>query len=65
MEKETKGVRTKRQIYQCAMDLFREKGYDQVSVEEIVRTAGTAAGNLFFFFYFFPPDPSFFPPQPL
>ena len=51
MEKETKGVRTKRQIYQCAMDLFREKGYDQVSVEEIVRTAGTAKGTFYIYFH--------------
>lgn len=50
MEKETKGVRTKRQLYQCAMKLFRERGFDQVSVDEIVREAGMAKGTFYIYF---------------
>lgn len=50
MEKETKGVRTKRQLYQCAMKLFRERGFDRVSVDEIVREAGMAKGTFYIYF---------------
>lgn len=50
MGKETKGVRTKRQLYQCAMKLFRERGFDRVSVDEIVREAGMAKGTFYIYF---------------
>lgn len=50
MEKETKGLRTKRQLYQCAMKLFRERGFDRVSVDEIVREAGMAKGTFYIYF---------------
>ena len=50
MEKETKGVRTKRQLYQCAMKLFRERGFDRVSVDEIVRETGMAKGTFYIYF---------------
>lgn len=50
MEKKTKGVRTKRQLYQCAMKLFRERGFDRVSVDEIVREAGMAKGTFYIYF---------------
>ncbi|EGJ45876.1 hypothetical protein HMPREF0866_02653 [Ruminococcaceae bacterium D16] len=50
MKGETKGSRTKQQLYRCAMELFREKGYDQVSVDEIVRKAGTAKGTFYIYF---------------
>lgn len=50
MEKETKGVRTKRQLYQCAMKLFRERGFDRVSVDEIVREVGMAKGTFYIYF---------------
>ena len=39
-----KGEKTKRHIYECAIELFRTKGYDKVSVDEIVKCAGTAKG---------------------
>lgn len=50
MEKESKGVRTKRQLYQCAMKLFRARGFDRVSVDEIVREAGMAKGTFYIYF---------------
>lgn len=50
MKGETKGTRTKQQLYRCAMELFREKGYDRVSVDEIVRKAGTAKGTFYIYF---------------
>ncbi len=50
MKGETKGQRTKQQLYHCAMELFREKGYDHVSVNEIVRKAGLAKGSFYNYF---------------
>lgn len=50
MKGETKGKRTKQQLYSCAMELFREKGYNSVSVDEIVRKAGTAKGTFYIYF---------------
>ena len=50
MKGETKGTRTKQQLYRCAVELFREKGYDRVSVDEIVRKAGTAKGTFYIYF---------------
>lgn len=50
MKGETKGSRTKQQLYRCAIELFREKGYDRVSVDEIVKKAGTAKGTFYIYF---------------
>lgn len=50
-KKETKGARTRRQLYECAIQLFREKGYDHVSVDEIVKTAGMAKGTFYIHFH--------------
>lgn len=50
MERETKGIRTRRHLYNCAVELFREKGYDRVSVDEIVRTAGMSKGTFYIYF---------------
>ncbi len=49
-KKVTKGDKTKKLLYDCAMELFREKGYDQVSVAEIVKKAGTAKGTFYIYF---------------
>ncbi|MCQ2510585.1 MAG: TetR/AcrR family transcriptional regulator [Lachnospiraceae bacterium] len=46
----TKGQKTKQQLYHCALELFREKGYDNVSVNEIVEKAGTAKGTFYVHF---------------
>lgn len=50
MERKTKGERTKKYIYQCAVRLFREKGYDHVSVEEIMHQSGMAKGTFYIYF---------------
>lgn len=50
MTKETKGARTRRYLYDCAIQLFRAHGYDQVSVDEIVRKAGMAKGTFYIYF---------------
>lgn len=49
--KETKGVRTKKHLYECAMELFRSRGYDQVTVDEIVKKAGMAKGTFYIYFH--------------
>lgn len=49
-ERETKGDRTRRYLYDCSVQLFREKGYDQVSVDEIVKKAGVAKGTFYIYF---------------
>lgn len=46
----TKGEKTKQQLYTCALELFREKGYDNVSVNEIVEKTGTAKGTFYVHF---------------
>ncbi|MDO4489642.1 MAG: TetR/AcrR family transcriptional regulator [Lachnospiraceae bacterium] len=46
----TKGEKTKKHLYQCSLELFREKGYDNVSVNEIVEKAGTAKGTFYVHF---------------
>ena len=42
--------RTKRKIFETAMKLFAEKGYDATSVEEITATVGVAKGTLYYHF---------------
>ena len=42
--------RTKRKIFNVAMKLFSEKGYDATSVEEITATVGVAKGTLYYHF---------------
>ena len=41
--------RTKRKIFEAAMELFATKGYDATSVEEITSVVGIAKGTLSFF----------------
>lgn len=42
--------RTKRKIFECAMKLFAEKGYDSTSIEEITAVSGVAKGTLYYHF---------------
>ncbi len=42
--------RTKRRIFECAMELFAAKGYDATSVEEITAVSGIAKGTLYYHF---------------
>lgn len=46
----TKAERTKESIYLSAITLFREKGFDRVTVEEITQAAGTAKGSFYTYF---------------
>ena len=42
--------RTKRKIFEIAMKLFSEKGYEATSIEEITATVGVAKGTLYYHF---------------
>lgn len=42
--------KTKRKIFETAMKLFAEKGYDATSIEEITATVGVAKGTLYYHF---------------
>lgn len=48
--RETKGDKTKMELYTTALRLFREKGYANVSISEIAREAGTAKGTFYIHF---------------
>lgn len=42
--------RTKRRIFNTAVEIFAKKGYDSTSVEEITAIAGVAKGSLYYHF---------------
>lgn len=42
--------RTKRKIFEAAMELFAKKGYDGTSIEEITSVVGIAKGTLYYHF---------------
>jgi len=42
--------KTKRKIFEIAMKLFAEKGYEATSIEEITATVGVAKGTLYYHF---------------
>ncbi len=46
----TKAERTKESIYLSAVTLFRQKGFDSVTVEEITQAAGVAKGSFYTYF---------------
>lgn len=46
----TKSERTKQTIFDSALQLFRDKGYENVSVDEIVEKAGVAKGTFYIYF---------------
>ncbi|MFI1715832.1 TetR/AcrR family transcriptional regulator [Streptomyces sp. NPDC053513] len=45
--RERNKLRVKNRIYEAAMDLFTQKGYDQTSVDEITEKADVARGTFF------------------
>ena len=42
--------KTKRRIFNTAVKVFSEKGYDNASIEEITAIAGVAKGSLYYHF---------------
>ncbi|MEA2691416.1 MAG: hypothetical protein QOJ16_803 [Acidobacteriota bacterium] len=48
--KTRKGEQTREQILETALDLFREKGYEQTTMRAIAQAAGVAVGNAYYYF---------------
>lgn len=46
----TKGERTKKKLFEIAIKLFKEKGYNNVLVEEIASCANIAKGTFYIYF---------------
>ncbi len=47
---ETKAERTRRKVYDTAMRLFRERGFDETTMRDISREAGLALGTAYYHF---------------
>ncbi len=48
--KPTKGQQTKTLILETALELFRERGYEQTTMRDIAEKAGVALGNTYYYF---------------
>lgn len=49
-KKVRKGERTRAQILEASLDLFRERGYDETTMRAIAERAGVAVGNAYYYF---------------
>jgi len=49
-KKQTKGEKTKELIFQSALTLFKDKGFYNVTIEDITRHAGIAKGSFYSYF---------------
>ena len=45
-----KAIQTKNALFAAAIELFKEKGYHNVTVDEIAKRAGTAKGTFYIYF---------------
>src|SRR5262252_4244479 len=41
---------TRRKIYEAAMELFREKGFEETTMRDIAAKAGVALGGAYYYF---------------
>ena len=48
--RQLKSQETKLNIYNCASRLFEEKGFDNVTIEEIVEASGVSVGLFYYYF---------------
>ena len=48
--RQEKALHTKNALFTAAIDLFKEKGYQNVTVDEIAKRAGTAKGTFYIYF---------------
>jgi AcrR family transcriptional regulator len=46
----SKAVQTRQQILSCALELFREKGFDSTTMRDIADRAGVAVGAAYYYF---------------
>lgn len=49
-QKSAKSDKTRERIYQAAMELFRERGFDQATMRDIAGKAGVALGATYYYF---------------
>lgn len=49
-KRQKQALETKELLFRTAVELFNEKGYDHVTVEEITQTAGVAKGSFYTYF---------------
>lgn len=49
-KRQMKSEQNKKRIYDCAIQLFREYGYQNVSIEDIVERSGTSVGTFYHYF---------------
>lgn len=49
-KKTPKGEQTRAQILEAALDLFRERGYEETTMRAIAEAAGVAVGNAYYYF---------------
>ena len=45
-----KGEHTRQEIFQCALKLFREKGFDATTMQDVATLAGVAKGAAYYYF---------------
>jgi AcrR family transcriptional regulator len=50
MTKARKGEQTRAQILDVALELFRERGYEETTMRAIAEAAGVAVGNAYYYF---------------
>ncbi len=48
--RKAQAIRTKKALFDSALALFKEKGFDAVTIEEIAQRAGTAKGTFYTYF---------------
>src|SRR6185295_176234 len=49
-KKRRKGEETRAQILETALDLFRERGYEETTMRAIAESAGVSVGNAYYYF---------------
>src|SRR3954471_22259676 len=49
-KKRRKGEETRAQILETALDLFRERGYEETTMRAIAERAGVALGNAYYYY---------------
>ncbi|MDQ0340537.1 AcrR family transcriptional regulator [Caldalkalibacillus uzonensis] len=49
-QRQLKALQTKKDLFESAITLFRQKGYDEVSIDDIAERAGTAKGTFYTYF---------------
>lgn len=45
-----KGEQTRREIYECALKLFRERGFEATTMQQVAERAGVAKGAAYYYF---------------